>query len=65
MKVLHSNVGAPSTTWVPRATRCQRCGALAREEARERTSDADVAIRYRCNECGWRKTNFYHESELD
>ncbi len=54
-----------STAWIPRAVRCPHCGHLAREDARERVSDDEVAVRYGCKDCRWHRTRHYHDSEVD
>ena len=52
---------------IPPAMRCENCGALAREEARERVSETEVAVRYACSECRRQKTRRFQSAptELD
>jgi hypothetical protein len=43
--------------------RCARCEELAREEARERLTDDEIAVRYGCTACRWHQTRHYYENE--
>jgi hypothetical protein len=52
-----------STAWIPRVVRCARCEELAREEARERLTDDEIAVRYSCTACRWHQTRHYYEEE--
>jgi hypothetical protein len=52
-----------STAWIPRVVRCARCEELAREEARERLTDDEIAVRYGCTACRWHQTRHYYENE--
>lgn len=46
---------------IPTTIRCESCGGLAREEARERTSDDEVAVRYACDTCRRQQTRRFHD----
>ena len=50
---------------IPAAMRCENCGALAREEARERVSETEVAVRYACSECRRQKTRRFQSGPAE
>ncbi len=61
---METKTAGETTITVPPAVRCDNCGALAREEVRERTND-EVVVRYACPECRHQQTRRYGREELN
>jgi hypothetical protein len=49
-----------ATACIARVVRCRICGELAFEEARERLTDDEIAVRYSCPPCRWHQTRHFH-----
>jgi hypothetical protein len=48
-----------ATACIARVVRCPLCGDLAFEEARERLTDDEIAVRYDCPPCRWQQTRHF------